>query len=126
MAVMGSHFRDGILIVRVESNLTAHDAEVIMSELGQRALQSGAPIVMLIDLGRASRIVPAAQIAFADAARSRRMSTMIFVAKHETMAQSVRTIAAMSERGRIHCFASMNEARLFAQVCAHNARYASA
>ena len=126
MALMGSHFRDGIFIVRAESNFTAHDAETIMNELGQRVQQFGSPVVMLVDLGRASRMVPAAQISFADAARSRQISTMIFVAKHETMIQSVRTMAAMTDRGRIHCFGSMGEARLFAQVCAHNAQYATA
>jgi hypothetical protein len=52
--------------------------------------------------------------------RAHWVSAVICVTKNPTMEQSVRAIAAMGESIRIHLFESMREARLFAQVCAHN------
>jgi hypothetical protein len=94
--------------------------QTIIADVKARALHQGSPIVVVLDFSRASRLASTAHIMLADLTRTQHVRTMICVARDSTMAQASRAVAAMSERGRVHQFESMNEARLFAQVCAHN------
>lgn len=120
MALMDIHFRDGIYIARGESNLTVQDVQAIIAELKARATHQGTPVVAILDFSRASRMASSAHILLADMTRSDRVSAVVCVTRSPTLEQSARTIAAMGESSRVHIFESMREARLFAQVCAHN------
>lgn len=126
MALTGSFYQDGILTIRGEGTITPDDARTIASDIHARAIISGVPVVVLLDLSRINRIASAAHILFSDAARSEKVSALVCVTNHPNTTQSVRAIMALSERDRVHVFDSMREAHLFARVCAHNARAAVA
>jgi len=120
MALTGSFYQDGILTIRGESNITLEDARAIEADINAHRMINGLPVVVLLDLSRISRVASAAHIFFADMARSDDVSALVCVTRHPNTIQSVRAIAALSERGRVHIFESMREAHLFARVSAHN------
>ena len=128
MALTGSFYQDGILTIRGESNITIEDAQAISADINAHKVINGLPVVVLLDLSRINRVASAAHILFADMARSDQAGALVCVTRHPNTIQSVRAIAALSERGRVHVFESMREAHLFARVSAHNTQavYATA
>jgi hypothetical protein len=120
MALISMQYHNGIFYTRGESNLTTQDATMWKTDLKACAAAQGGRVVAMLDLSKASRIASSSYILIADVARSSSVSALVIIARGATMSEAARAIAAMSERGRVHLFETMSEARLFAEVCAHN------
>jgi hypothetical protein len=121
MALRSVQFQDGILYIQGESHLTAQDAQGCYHDALACSAGVQAPVALILDLTRTSRIAPSCYITLADATRSPAVSAVICVVRGTMITEAARAIAAISERGRFHIVETPREARIYAQISKHNA-----
>jgi hypothetical protein len=126
MAIMMMSYNNGIFYTRAESNFTLQDATVWLADLKDCATRHHGHVIALLDLAKTSRIAPTAYILIADAVRAHYVSALVCVSGGTTVIEALKNITAMTDRQRIHTFDSADNARLFAEVVAHNTQAAYA
>jgi hypothetical protein len=120
MALIETHFQNGLFYTYAESHLTRYDIEQWIHDLHACAAIHGSPIVAIFDISRVTKIASAAHIAIADITRTNLLGAVVFVASGHSSTHAVKTIAIMSERNKVHIFDTLKEARLCAEVCLNN------
>jgi hypothetical protein len=115
MAIVDLHFEDGIFHTCVCGCFNKSDVMTWANAL-RRCLQQALKPVVLIDMTAVDFIPTSARMLIAEVMRTLPVRALVFATADNTLLQSARMIGILGEPGRTYAFASLEEARQFAQA----------
>jgi predicted alpha/beta hydrolase family esterase len=116
MPVQDTSFENRIFFAREVGNIDQADAEAWTMALRRHAQASPQPIVALVDALSVTSVTAAARKIFAQASQTPNLLLVAVATKDLPVTQTARVIGLMGKRGATHVFASLEEAREFAQT----------
>lgn len=116
MPIIETSFKDGIFFAREVGHIDREDAKVWAAQIARCAAESSTPIVSLIDALEVTFITTEARKIFVQASRIPNLKCAAVAAAGGITAQTARVIGHMAERDHTYVFASLEEARRFAEA----------
>ncbi len=107
-------FEDGIFFTKESGVITNDDALYWRDELRKIATEADEPFVALVDALDVTDITPQAGRIFAEAARTENLFISA-IATSESMSFKSNLIGIIGKRGHTYVFATLDEARAFAE-----------
>ena len=115
MPIQDTAFTNRIFFAREVGDISQADAEAWANALREHARKSAEPMGAVVDALEVTSVSAAARKIFAEASQTPNVRVVAVATKHLPITQTVRVIGMMGKRGTIQVFATLEEAREYAQ-----------